>query len=310
MPCSAMGSHVFAGSPLDRVSHLRMDADWLAARLDDPNSRFLPLWRLDVLVRHGSGPSLAWARRELLERMDREVGAVLLGVRDGVAHFALDLSGLEQPDRELALEGQAEFQEVRGLAAQLEAGDAAIAAQARALVDWHVRHRFCAACGEPTRSEQGGWLRRCPACAVEHFPRTDPVVIMLIARGDRCLLARQRRWPERMFSALAGFMEPGESIEEAVRREVCEESGIRVGGVRYHSSQPWPFPSSLMIGCLGDAETEAIRVDPAELEEARWFPRGEVRAALNGSSRELFVPPPMAIAHHLVRAWVESEESG
>jgi NAD+ diphosphatase len=305
-----MPPHVFAGSPLDRVSHLRTDADWIRARLEDPNSRFLPLWRLNVLARRGSGPALAWARRELLERMDRDVGAVLLGVRDDVAHFAFDLSAIEHPDRELGLEGAAEFQEARGLAMQLEGGDAAIVAQARSIVDWHARHRFCAACGGATRSEQGGWLRRCPDCAAEHFPRTDPVVIMLVERGDRCLLGRQTRWPERMFSALAGFMEPGESIEEAVRREVCEETGVRVGDVRYHSSQPWPFPSSLMIGCLGRAETVEIRLDPAELEEARWFSRSEVRAALDGASREIVVPPPMAIAHHLVRAWADSKENG
>ena len=151
-------------------------------------------------------------------------------------------------------------------------------------------------------------MRRCPDCALEHFPRTDPVVIGAVVRGDRCLLGRSRGWPDAMFSALAGFVEPGENLEEALRREVQEEAGIRVGAVHYVASQPWPFPCSLMIGCLAEAESEAIRIDPAELEAAEWFSRDEVRAALDGPTDRLILPPPVAIAHHLVRHWALGED--
>ena len=297
--------HTFAGSALDRASAQRTDRRWLEAHLADDESRFLPLWKLQVLVRVGD-PALAWARRELLESLEGGAEATLLGVRDQVAHFAVDVSALEKPETELGVDGAARFEDVRSAARQLPPSDAAIAAQARSVVDWHARHRFCAACGAATRPEQAGWLRRCAECAAEHFPRTDPVVIMLVSRGDRCLLARQARFPARFFSALAGFMEPGESIEEAVRREVREEADVRVGAVRYHSSQPWPFPSSLMIGCLAEGESDAITVDRSELEEARWFTRAEVRAAFAGEA-EFSVPPPLAIAHHLIRAWLDEE---
>jgi NAD+ diphosphatase len=154
----------------------------------------------------------------------------------------------------------------------------------------------------------GGIQRRCPDCAAEHFPRTDPVAIAAVVRGDRCLLGRGPGWPDTMYSALAGFVEPGETIEEAVRREVCEESGVVVGAVRYVKSQPWPFPSSLMIGCIAQAETEELTIDRTELVDARWFSLDEIRAALAGKPGPLFVPPPFAIANHLIRAWVEERE--
>ena len=190
-------------------------------------------------------------------------------------------------------------------AAALPAGEAAILAQGRALIGWHESHRFCAKCGEETRPRDAGYLRVCEDCGAEHFPRTDPVVIMLVTRGDRCLLGRQSGWPPGMFSALAGFVEPGEMIEEAVRREVREEASIEVGEVRYLASQPWPFPSSLMIGCLAEGVSEEIRLDDKELDDARWFPLELVRKALaaGGSADGLFVPPPMAIAHQLIRFW-------
>jgi NAD+ diphosphatase len=187
----------------------------------------------------------------------------------------------------------------------LPGGEAGIIAQARGLLTWHARHRFCGSCGEPTRAADAGYVRRCPSCSAEHFPRTDPVVIMLPVRGDRCLLGRQPTFPRGMWSALAGFLEPGETIEEAVRREVAEESGLRVGTVRYQASQPWPFPASLMIGCLAEAESEQVQVARDELEDARWFGRDELERALAGTHPEMFVPPPMAIAHHLMRGWLD-----
>ena len=296
--------YVFAASPLDRAIHQRREAAWLRERLEDPSSRFLPLWRLNVLVQRGQ-PKLAWARGEVRESMDAEVGTVLLGVRDGIAHFALDLSPLAEPERKLGVAAVAKFQDVRTIAGQLPPGEGAIVAQARSVIDWHARYRFCPACGGSTRSLDAGYMRVCEDCSAEHFPRTDPVAIMLVHRGDSCLLGRQAVWPPGMYSALAGFVEPGETIEEAVRREVMEETGVAVAAVHYHSSQPWPFPSSLMIGCLAEATTTELRIDKQELEEARWFPRQQVRRALEPAADdpELRVPPAMAIAHHLIRAW-------
>jgi NADH pyrophosphatase NudC (nudix superfamily) len=182
-------------------------------------------------------------------------------------------------------------------------------AQARTMVDWHARHRHCAACGGHTRSVLGGANRVCFDCQAEHFPRTDPVAIAVVVRGDQCLLGRGPGWPAHMFSALAGFVEAGESLEDAVRREVMEESGVRVGRVRYLASQPWPFPCSLMLGCVAQAESEAIAIDPAELEEARWFSRDALRAR-SRIAQGPGVPPPFAIAHHLIRAWIDTDAGG
>jgi len=300
---------VFAGNPLDRADDRRRQADWIASRLADPHSRFLPLWRLSVLVREGASPRLAWARSELVDSMNPETGAVFLGLRDDVAHFALDLSDLSAPEESLGVAGTAKFSELRAIAGQLPPEDAGIAAQARHLIDWHARHRYCPACGSKTRPKDAGHARLCTSsgCAQEHFPRTDPVVIMLAIHDDRCLLGRQASWPSPFFSALAGFVEPGETLEEAVRREVREETGVEVGAVRYQASQPWPFPASLMLGCRAEATRAAIRVDGAELEDARWFSREQVLAALQSPTQELAVPPPLAIAHQLIRSWATGD---
>jgi NAD+ diphosphatase len=295
----------FSGSPLERENLRRRERDWLEAQSKAPESRYLPLWRLQPLLKRGDPRELAWAKREFFEDLEAVPEPVLLGSRDGVAHFAVDVSGVEQPDEAFGIADLASFEDLRASVAQLPAGDAAIAAQARSLVDWHARHGHCAVCGGHTRSVQGGANRICFDCQAEHFPRTDPVAIAIVTRGDRCMLGRGPGWPETLYSALAGFVEAGESLEEAVRREVLEESNVRVGAVRYVCSQPWPFPSSLMIGCVGDAESEAIEIDPAELDDARWFTRDALRAALAGRRADLAVPPPFAVAHHLIRAWVE-----
>jgi NAD+ diphosphatase len=183
-------------------------------------------------------------------------------------------------------------------------------AEAKAVLHWHMRHRFCPNCGAPTKAVQGGWKRDCPNCKAEHFPRTDPVVIMLAidSAGDRCLLGRSPRFNPTMWSCLAGFMEPGEAIEDAVRRETREEAGIMCGRVSYYLSQPWPFPSSLMMGCHAEAISTDIVVDREELEDARWFDRDEIVAMLLRKHKDgLTTPPPVAIAHHIIRAWVEDE---
>ena len=176
------------------------------------------------------------------------------------------------------------------------------------MLDWHARHRFCAQCGQPTRPAKGGWQRDCPACAAQHFPRVDPVAIMLVECDGQLLLGRQSRFPPRSYSALAGFVEPGETVEEAVAREVFEEAGVRVRDVRYIASQPWPFPSQLMLGCIGYAGSLDLRIDKTEIEDARWFTRDEVAEAIAaGAESTSFVPPPrQAIAHHMLQWWLEN----
>ncbi|WP_210485269.1 NAD(+) diphosphatase [Microvirga antarctica] len=185
-------------------------------------------------------------------------------------------------------------------------GEVGLLAMAKSMLDWHARHRFCANCGSRTMVEHAGFRRDCPQCEAQHFPRTDPVVIMLITRGDTCLLGRSARFQSRTYSCLAGFLEPGETIEDAVRRETFEEAGIRVGAVSYLASQPWPFPSSLMIGCVGEAEDDEIVIDTTELEDVRWFTRDDVRRMLDGTHPEYAAPAPVAIAHHLLLAWMRT----
>ena len=192
------------------------------------------------------------------------------------------------------------------MALELPTPEAAIAATAKQMFEWRRRHRHCAACGQPNEVADGGWKRKCPACELEHFPRTDPVVIMLAIDGERCLLGRAGRFVAGMWSCLAGFVEPGEPMEEAVRRETVEEAGITTGRVSYFRSQPWPFPMSLMIGAFAEALTHDITIDRTELEDARWFTREETALMFVGRHPEgISIPPPIAIAHHIIRAWVE-----
>lgn len=296
----------FSGSPLGRAAIERRDPAWIEGRLADPAARFLPFYELDPLVKVGEKRALAWARAELFDELDPRPEAMLLGVEDGIAHFAVDVSPVDEPLSTLGLEGIAAFEDLRSIAGELSMGEIAIFAHARSLVDWHARHQHCSACGGDTRPVLGGAHRRCVDCAAEHFPRTDPVAIAVVVRGERCLLGRGPAWPDTMYSALAGFVELGETIEEAVRREVYEESGVKIGDVRYVMSQPWPFPSSLMLGCIAQAESEELTIDYAELVDARWFSLEEIRKALEGEPGPLFVPPPFAIANHLMRTWVDS----
>jgi NAD+ diphosphatase len=297
--------YCFAGNPLDRASERRRDTEWVRSLLDDPAARMLPLRDLHPLTRDDGTPALDWQTvgpwREVIER-----GATLifLGFDDDGPRFAVDATGAD-PEPAAARETF----DARTLAPLLPCGEAAILAEARSLIDWHARHRFCAQCGSPTRVVSAGWVRRCPECRASHFPRTDPVVIMLTVRGEYGLLGRNRRRAGSRFSCLAGFMEPGETLEEAVRRETFEESGIRVGRVRYLACQPWPFPSSLMTGFLCEGLTEDITIDPDELAEARWFSRDEIRAMVDRAATgpddptQISLPGPVAIAHHICRRW-------
>jgi NAD+ diphosphatase len=297
--------YCFAGNPLDRVSQRRQDAGWVASLLEDPSTRVLPLHSLKPQIRHSSAAALDWQSvapwRPLI---DDGSTLILLGMREGRAYFALDATSAEIPP-----DGDSVAMDARAAAPIIDGGEAAILAEARSLIDWHARHGYCAQCGTPSAVVSGGWVRHCPNCKAHHFPRVDPVVIMLAVRGERCLLGRGHRRPGARFSCLAGFMEPGETLEEAVRREVLEESGIQVGRVRYLASQPWPFPSSLMMGFLGEALTEEITIDLEELAEVRWFARDEVRVMVERSRSDdpipglPTLPPPLAIGHQIARRW-------
>ena len=301
-------THIFAGNPLDRADRQRRDPAWIEAAYRDPNSQVLPFSHLNVLIDASAGSTLGWISAAHIARLEVDVPPVFLGLRNGVAHFALDISAIGDPVHELALDDARSFQDARMAAMALAIPDTGIVAQSRAQLDWHRRHRFCSACGAPTSSGKGGHVRTCGACKAEHFPRTDPVAIMLVTDGDRCLLGQSAGPMVRMgmYSALAGFIDQGESIEEAVRREVREEAGIDVGEVRYHSSQPWPFPSSLMIGCHGTALSRDIQIDAEEMVDVSWFDRADILAAFDDKHAKLKLPGPLAIAHHLLKAWVAS----
>ena len=298
----------FTGSPLDRAGNLRRDGNWLAAHLADSSSRFLPFHRLRALIRLEGAAAIGWkSRAEVADFLDAGAICVFLGMQGDIAHFGVDVSAIDKPKAE-PYAAWGKFIDVRSIAASLPAGHAAILAQARAMIDWHARHGFCAVCGEQSVIAEAGYVRRCSddGCKAMHFPRTDPVVIMLVESGEDCLLGRQPRFDKEVFSALAGFMEPGESIEEAVRREILEEAGITVGAVRYLASQHWPFPSSLMIGCVGVAETREITLDPQELEEARWFRRSEIAEMIENATigKGLRMPPALSLAHQLALRWL------
>lgn len=296
----ATGPIAFAGSPIDRADQIRVDPDALAARMD---------WRAKVLLLDGLLPQiddmggLVWGT---LADIPQEAELVFLGLMDEKACFAaVPDDGATGPAYAMPRAWQA--------IQQLSPPDLAIYGGARSLVDWHARHRFCARCGSPTKPAKGGWQRSCDNCEAQHFPRTDPVTIMLVENEGRLLLGRQPRFPPRSFSALAGFVEPGETIEEAVAREVWEEAGLRVRDVEYIATQPWPFPSQLMIGCYSQTDDVEITLDVLELEEARWFNRDEVALAMDNIPQErgadgpgpFNAPPPAAIAHSLLRWWLE-----
>ncbi|WP_277980756.1 NAD(+) diphosphatase [Sphingomonas phyllosphaerae] len=288
----------FTGGTLDRADALRHDAGGLAAAAADPAARLLVLDSFEPVV--GEGGALAWAP---LSAAPAGAELVLLGLDAGAPRFAAVVPGAAAPP---PFRSPSLF----GLLDQLRAGEAATFAAARSLLDWHARHRFCANCGSATDLFRAGWGRRCPSCSAEHFPRVDPVVIMVAEHDGRALVGRQPSWPAGRYSALAGFLEPGESIEEAVAREIAEEAGVRVTDVRYVASQPWPFPSQLMIACVAEAADDRITLDANELEDAMWVTRDEVRAALAGEGGRFIAPPSYAIAHTLLRAWASDRSLG
>ena len=302
--------NTFAGNPLNRASDRRPDADWLAGQLASSDALGMALWNGKPLVEKtpktdggDGGVQIAYLPAKLAgELAGGDERLLFMGLWQETAIFAVDLEGTSDPALG-PLQGLGEFKELRTIALQLPAPDAAILATAKSMFEWRRRHQYCASCGQPSETKDGGWKRQCPACEVEHFPRTDPVVIMLAYHGDRCMLGRQEIWPKGMFSALAGFLEPGESIEEACARELAEEAGLRTISVRYHSTQPWPYPSSLMIGLIAEVEDDEGTPDQTELSEVRWFTREEARRLIQGEIEGVFCPQPMAIAHQLLKAW-------
>jgi NAD+ diphosphatase len=291
----------YASGPLDRAGHRRKSPDWLAERLRHPDTRIQLVWRSQHLVIDtAEGPRPIILTPALAsDLIERAAEVVLLGLADDVAHFALDVSALETPLAALDLP-EASFRDLRAVGPLIGRDEGAMLAYARGLMHWHARHRFCGVCGAPTESIDAGHVRRCtnPDCATSHFPRTDPAVIMLVEDGDKCLLGRQAVWTPGMYSTLAGFVEPGESLEDAVAREVFEETGIRVDSVCYHSSQPWPFPASIMLGFYAKALDRAIRVDETELEEAHWYSRAYLK------DHPEMLPRRDSIARRLIEDWL------
>jgi NAD+ diphosphatase len=304
----------FAGSGLDRAAHLRRDAGLLDALF--AKGRVLPLWRGKPLV-HGE-MTLAW-----LGAASPVLGLgrapVFLGMDAGEACFAVDISdwspeaGAEAVEsgffdrseqRHLAAPAGSAFVELRGVMMALSPRESELAATAKAVLHWHRSHAFCATCGGPSKSSTGGWQRDCPACGAHHFPRTDPVVIMLVVRGNRLLVGRSPGWPEGMYSCLAGFVEPGETIDAAVRREVAEEVGVTIGKIRVIATQPWPFPASLMIGCLAEATSDQITCEPEEIEDAVWLTREELVQVFSGGHPLIKAPRRGAIAQVLIENWL------
>ncbi len=301
-------TNTFAGNPLDRAGDRRDDPVWLAEQEANPDALSIVLWEGRPLLEETSdGPRLAWLGRAHAHDLVPN-RSLFLGLWKGEPMFAVEYEGSVDPaDGPVA--GLGRFVEMREAAAILPGTDAAMAGTAKALFDWRRRHGFCAACGQASEDTCGGWKRRCPACGTEHFPRVDPVTIMLPVYREGtepiCLLGRQASWPEGRMSALAGFLEPGESIEEACAREIREESGLTVTAVRYHSSQPWPFSSQLMIGLIAEVSDDQAAPDQSELEQVAWLTRAEAAEVLAGRHPAIKAPPPFAIAHTLLKAWVE-----
>lgn len=295
----------YASGKLDRAAHLRGDETRLDGWLHSRASRIVPVWRARNLVHAADSPAAIFlSGDEASPLVDAARFTAFLGLVDGVPHFAIDISEVEEPANALPRPGL--FEDLRNVGTVLDSDEGNLLAYARGLFSWHGRHRFCGACGAPTESAQAGHVRRCsdPACATQHFPRLDPAVIVLVHDDSgHCLLGRHRRLPSGIFTTLAGFVEPGESLEDAVVREVREESGIDVDDVHYHSSQPWPFPSSLMLGFHAHAATTDIAAEDDELDEVRWFTRDEVRASPEDEKFRL--PRADSIARRLILDWLE-----
>jgi NAD+ diphosphatase len=303
---SPLPRQAFSGSLLERAAVWRGDAAKIAALLAQPRAGVYVIGGETIVLKASGGRLDPVFAPDAARALGTARETVFLGLLDDAPRFgvAIDAAAIEP----LRARDDLKLIDLRTIATQGEVDTVHVPplAEAKAILGWHSRHRFCSNCGAATTPTQAGWRRDCPNCKAEHFPRTDPVVIMLPVAGDRCVLGRSPRFPQTMWSCLAGFCEPGESLEEAVRREVAEEVGIACGEVRYFASQPWPFPSSLMIGCHAEAVSETIVIDKDEIEEARWFDRAELKLMLARQHPQgLTTPPPLAIAHHIIRSFIE-----
>ena len=303
----------FSGNDLNRVSEKRTDAKWIEAKLRDPSSRIFPMWKLQpfLLGPESADPpyELGFFKPEAIEVIAGEgTICIFLGLDGDRALFAVEIPDEKDPTKDGPLARLGFFRDARAAGQMVSIRDSGIIAQAKAMIDWHQRHGFCPKCGARTKIMDAGYRRLCDKCNSEHFPRVDPVVIMLAVDGEACLVGRGKLFPQGMFSALAGFVEPGETIEEAVRRELMEEASVKVGEVSYYATQPWPFPSSLMIGCFAKALSRDVKVDENELAEVRWLERKVARELIEGKRLDgIMVPPAVAIAHHLIKAFALGE---
>jgi NAD+ diphosphatase len=292
--------NIFAASPLDRLDARRKDRTWISAALASEGARFVPVWRgRNLIDGDRTAPKAAFLPAAAARAYLDGAPWALLGSQAGQTYFTLDLSALDTPP---PADASARFDDLRRIGGLLPTDEAAILAHARGLMHWRTRHRFCGVCGAACLPRDAGHVMACSGCGAHHFPRTDPAVIMLVTHSGRALLGHPARFRDvRLFTTLAGFVEPGESLEEAVAREVWEEAGIRVAHVRYRSSQPWPFPSSIMLGFEAEAVTEAITADADELVEVRWFTRAEVR-----KQEGFILPPDLSIARRLIDGWLDA----
>ncbi|WP_299673650.1 NAD(+) diphosphatase [uncultured Roseobacter sp.] len=309
----------FGGSGLDRAGEIRLDCAAVGAAAGAAETRAILFWRGKPLIQMTDPAELVRLPMDHPVLAEASEERILLGREEGAYRFACDLSGWTPDDLdEAALGGFLDpseqrhpqladtmaFLELRRVMTWLTPRDAELAATGKAVFGWHETHRFCSRCGAQSDMSQAGWQRRCPVCAGTHFPRTDPVVIMLITRGNSVLMGRSPGWPDGMYSLLAGFVEPGETLEAAVRREVFEETGVKVGPVTYLSSQPWPFPASLMFGCAGEAISDSITIDPVEIEDALWVGREEMMTVFSGKHPKIKPARRGAIAHFLLENWL------
>lgn len=300
-----LGQPGFVSDPIDRAAHLRTSDDKLFALEGHRDARAYVIHRDSLVMARDADGLRALLTLDEARKFGANPGTIFLGLRDGAAVFGMGISPAAAED--LLGRPDVGVENLRAVAARgtVAARELSTIAMAKSLVGWHQRHGFCANCGVRTKMVEGGWKRGCPSCKAEHFPRTDPVVIMLVTAGDTCLLGRQAQFPPTMWSCLAGFVEAAETIEQAVAREIFEEAGVRCEDVRYYMTQPWPYPSSLMIGCIARATTTDIVVDRSELEDARWFSRDEVALMLAGTHPQGQTGPhAVAIAHHLLAQWL------
>ena len=315
---SAANQLAFASTTLDRAAHLRADTDALAAMWNDPQTLGFAYWQGKLLFKGADRTELAGLPMDHPLFGGAPDAPIFLGLTPDGPRFVFDISDWQPddlPDEHGSFFDKSTithpdappehaFVDLRTQLAVLAKEDSEIAAAAKAIFGWHESHGYCAKCGQKTELEMAGWQRKCPTCETRHFPRTDPVVIMLATHGNNVLMGRSPGWPDGMFSLLAGFVEPGETIEAAARREVMEEVGVKIGQVDYLASQPWPFPASLMIGCKCQATSTEITIDPVEIEQARWFSREDMVDVFAGQMPGVFPARPGSIAHYLLKNWL------